>query len=118
MSKVAIFILADTETHEGLGRAVNALEAAKELKEAKSDVRVIFDGAGTKWVGELAKPEHRVHGLFAAVREQVSGACSFCAGAFGASEGVKASGVPFLSEYDGHPSIAKLISSGYQIITF
>jgi hypothetical protein len=27
MSKVAIVVLADTETHEGLGRVVNALEA-------------------------------------------------------------------------------------------
>ena len=64
MSKVAIIVLADTDTHEALGRLVNALEAAKELKEAKHDVRLICDGAGTKWVGELSKPEHRVHGLY------------------------------------------------------
>jgi hypothetical protein len=30
MSKVAIVVLADTETHEGLGRVVNALEAVKD----------------------------------------------------------------------------------------
>ena len=26
---------------------VNALEAAKELKEGNDDVRIVFDGAGT-----------------------------------------------------------------------
>lgn len=34
MSKVAIVVLADTETHGDMGRATNALETAKELKEA------------------------------------------------------------------------------------
>lgn len=118
MAKVAIVVLADTETHEGLGRVVNALEAVKELKEAGDDVRLIFDGAGTKWVGELSKPDHKVGKLFLAVKDKVAGVCAFCAGAFGAKESAKACDVPFLSEYDGHPSFRKLVAGGYQIITF
>jgi hypothetical protein len=35
MPKVAIVILADTETHESLGRVVNALEAVKEFKDGQ-----------------------------------------------------------------------------------
>jgi hypothetical protein len=46
--KLAIVILAGTESHEGLGRIVNGLEAAKEAKEHGDDLRVIFDGAGTE----------------------------------------------------------------------
>lgn len=46
MSKVAIVVLADTDTHEGLGRVVNALEAVKEFKDGHDDVQLIFDGAG------------------------------------------------------------------------
>lgn len=118
MSKIAIIVLADIETHEGLGRVVNALEAVKELKDGKDDVRLIFDGAGTRWVGELSKPEHRVHGLYAGVRDKVTGACAFCAGAFGAKQSVEAANVPLISEYDGHPSVKKLIDEGYQVITF
>lgn len=30
MAKMAIVVLADTETHEGLGRVVNTLEAVKD----------------------------------------------------------------------------------------
>jgi hypothetical protein len=38
MAKVAIVVLADTETHEGLGRVVNTLEAVKEFKDAHEEV--------------------------------------------------------------------------------
>ncbi len=46
------------------------------------------------------------------------GACRFCAAAFGVKEEVERSGIPLLGEYEGHPSIRKLVSQGYQIITF
>lgn len=118
MNKIAIVVLADTETHEGLGRVVNALEAAKEFKEGGDDVRIIFDGAGTKWVPELSKPESKAHGLYQAISDKVAGVCSFCAGAFGAKQGVQAVRVPFISEYEGHPSFRKLVNEGYQILTF
>lgn len=83
MAKVAIVVLADTGTHEGLGRVVNALEAVKEFKDAHDDVQLIFDGAGPKWIPELSKPDHKIHGLFEAVKDRIAGACEFCAGAFG-----------------------------------
>jgi hypothetical protein len=72
MAKVAVLVLADTETRKGLGRAVNAMIATKEFKDAGDEVRLIFDGAATKWVGELAKPDHRYHELFEAVRDRVA----------------------------------------------
>ena len=118
MEKVAIVVLADTETHEALGRMVNALEAVKEFKEAGDEVRLIFDGAGVKWVTELSKPEHRLRALFAAVKDKVTGVCDYCAGAFGVKEGVQACQLSLLSEYESHPSFKKLVSEGYQIITF
>ncbi|WP_447979956.1 DsrE family protein [Candidatus Nitrospira bockiana] len=118
MEKVAIVVFADTESHGDLGRLVNALEAVKEFKEAGDDVQLIFDGAGTKWIGELAKPDHKVKGLFDAVKDRATGACRFCAGAFGATESVTSGGVPLMGEYDGHPSFKKLVSQGYHVITF
>ncbi len=118
MSKVAIVVLADTESHGDLGRVVNALEAVKEFKEAKDDVQLIFDGAGSKWIPELSKPDHKIHGLFEAVKDRIAGACEFCAGAFGVEDKVVACGVKLAGEYEGHPSFRKLVSQGYQIITF
>ena len=45
--KVALVVLADNETHEGLGRVVNAMMAARELQEGGDHVRLVFDGGGT-----------------------------------------------------------------------
>jgi hypothetical protein len=119
MSKIAIVVLADTETHGDLGRVVNALETAKECKEAHDDVQVIFDGAGTQWVAQFAQPDHRLAGLYNSISDKVAGVCSYCANAFHVKkEEVKASGAKLLEEFEGHPSLRKLVSEGYQVITF
>lgn len=118
MSKAAILVLADTESHADLGRVVNALVATKEFKDAGDDVRLIFDGAGTRWPGVLSKPEHKAHKRYEAVREVVAGACGFCAHAFHATDQVHEADVKLLDEYEGHPSIKTLVDDGYQVITF
>lgn len=116
MNKVAIFVFADTETNEGLGRVVNALETAKEFKN--DDMRLYFDGTGTKWPKELAKAEHIAHKLYASVRSEVAGACSFCAAAFGAKDSLKAAGVELVGEHDDHISVKKLLSEGFHVTNF
>ena len=116
MNKLAIFIFADTESKEGLGRVVNALETAKEFKN--QDVQLYFDGTGTKWPGELAKEDHIAHELYESVRGKFAGACSFCAVAFGAKESARKANVQLLSEFDDHISVRKLLSEGYNILNF
>ncbi|MGH3518833.1 MAG: hypothetical protein ACRDQ7_15725, partial [Haloechinothrix sp.] len=104
MTKAAIIVLADTESHADLGRVVNALVATKEFKESGDDVQLIFDGAGTKWPGVLADPGHRAHKVYAAVEDVVTGACGYCAKAFHTVDGVEDAHVQLLNEYEGHPS--------------
>ena len=116
--KVAIVILADTTQADGLGRVVNGLMAAKEFKDAKDDVQVIFSGAGTKWIGEIASPEHKLNGIYNELQDSIVGACSFCAGAFGVSDKVKGLGVDLLEEYGANMSFRCLAQNGYQVITF
>lgn len=118
MNQVAIVVLADTETHGDLGRVVNALISAKEFKELGDDIRLIFDGAGTQWIGLLDDPNHRSHALFDGVRDVVYGACGFCARAFDSEDGVHNANVKMLEEYHDHPSIRGLVNAGYQVITF
>ncbi|MDD5615708.1 MAG: DsrE family protein [Candidatus Methanoperedens sp.] len=118
MIKVAIIVLADTETHEDIARVHNALLAAKEFKDVNDDFKLIFDGAGTKWIKELSKPDHMFHELFDSLKGKSTGVCSFCAGAFGIKESAMESSIPLMGEYEEHPSFRKLISQGYQIITF
>ncbi len=118
MAKAAIVVLADTESREGLGRVANALTATKEFKEEGHEVTVVFDRAGTRWVGELSDPEHKYNKHFESVKDEVEGACAYCARAFGVKEEVHESGVDLMGEFEGHPSLAKLVSQGYQVITF
>ncbi len=85
MVKIAVVIVADTETHGDLGRAVNALLMVREAKEAGDEIRLIFDGAGTKWIGILSDSGHRSHALYKAVEDQITGVCEYCVRAFEAT---------------------------------
>jgi hypothetical protein len=76
MSKIAVLLLADTDTGDALGRMANALTVVKEGKEEGDDVRLVLDGAGTKWAPELAKEDHKYHRLFEDVRDD-AGACVY-----------------------------------------
>jgi len=118
MQKVAIVILTDTTPADGLGRVVNGLMAAKEFKEAKDEVQVIFSGAGTKWLCELAKPEHMLHGVYTELKNSIAGACGFCAGAFGVADAIKQSDIGMLEEYGTNMSFRRLVQDGYQVIAF
>jgi hypothetical protein len=118
MAKAALVVLADTNSREGLGRVANALVTAAEFDEAGDEVTIVFDGAGTKWIPELADAEHKYHGRFEALKPRVAGACAYCAQAFGVRKEVEAAGVAMLDEYEQHPSLRRLVGDGYQVITF
>src|SRR5919198_6094917 len=64
MPKAALVVFAGTEGREGIGRVVNALVTAKEFKETGDEVTIVFDGAGTTWIGTLVDPSHRYHDAF------------------------------------------------------
>ena len=118
MAKLALVIFADKETHEGLARVVNALETAIESKENNDEVKIVFDGASTKWIPELANKDHKAHPLFDMVKDKVTGACEFCASAFGVKEKIKELNFPLLNEHHKHPSLRSYVAQGYSVITF
>ena len=91
----------------------------KELNEEGHDVQLIFDGGGTKWIEEFSK-EHKLTPLYQTLKTSgvIGGVCDFCVPEFGGDkELVKQENLPLISEYNGHPSIAKLVADGFQIIT-
>ena len=118
MSKVAIVILADIETKEDFGRAVNALMTAKEFKDAGDEVQIIFDGAGTRWIGKFTEDGGKYNSLFDSVKDKVSGVCGYCAGAFKVVEDASSNDIVLLDEVNGHPSFKKLVDEGFTILTF
>lgn len=118
MNKVAIVILADTKTEEGLGRAYNALMTAKEFRDAGDITKIYLDGTGTRWSAELSKPDHIAHALYLDVKDLVAGACGGCAAVFGATECVQDEQVTLLDEFGAGVSYRDMIQQGFQVLTF
>lgn len=123
--KTAIVILSDPDSgsEEALGRLFNGLAAAHEFKSRGDDVRVIFQGTGTRWLGRVTRPDHPAHGLFEGVKDAVAGASSGCATVFGAAEDVRRAGFELIHDYalpgtDGVPSLRSLVGDGYTVLTF
>lgn len=122
--KAAIIVLSDPNNGEdALGRVFNALATAYDFQQQGDEVSVLFQGAGTRWVGELNKSDHPVHELFNTVKDTVAGVSCGCAEVFGATEAVEKSGFDFIRDNAvpgtaGLPSLHKLASDGYTIITF
>ena len=118
MAKIGVVVFADTESHADLGRAFNALETVKESKAHEDDVKFIFDGAGTKWLTKFTDENHDAHPVYQQVEDQLTGACEFCAKAFGVKKELVDLGIPLLDEFEQHPSLRTLAAEGYQVITF
>lgn len=118
MAKAAILVLSDMERREGLGRVLNALEAVKELKDGGDEVELIFDGAGTTSAVAIAHPDHDLHRLYTQIQDQITGVCRYCARAYEVYEEAEEIGLPFLAEYDQHPSVRRLLHEGNEVITF
>ncbi|MEN8212883.1 MAG: DsrE family protein [Pseudomonadota bacterium] len=122
--KTAIIILSDPNSgEEALGRVFNALAAAYDYQQHDAEVTILFQGAGTRWIAELGKPDHPVHGLFEAVKERVAGVSRGCADVFGATGAVEKSAFGFVTDNAvpgtaGLPSLYRLASEGYSILSF
>ena len=123
--KAAILVLSDPNhgKEEALGRVFNALATAYDFKENGAEVKVLFNGTGTRWIAELSNPENPVHGLFEAVKDTVAGVSCGCADVFGAAEDVEKSGYDYLTENAvpgtrGLPSLRQLSEDGYSVLTF
>jgi hypothetical protein len=120
----AIVVLSDptSSSDEAFGRVFNALATAYDHRQAGDDVVMLFQGAGTRWVEQLEKPDHPAHALFEAVRDTIA-VSSACANVFGATDGAVGAGVPLLDDNpvpgtSGLPSLRKLIGTGHTVLTF
>ena len=84
---------------------------------------MLFQGAGTRWIGEVSKAEHPAHDLFEAVKDTVAGVSCGCADVFGASQEAEKSGFELIKDNpvpgtSGLPSLRKLTAEGYTVLTF
>lgn len=118
-----IVVLADPRGGEdALGRLFNALAATYDLKGRNSEVRLLFQGAGTRWSGVVTDPGHPAHALYRAVEDKVLGVSSGCSDFFGARDDAEGHGFAFVGDNavpgtSGLPSLATYAADG-PVITF
>ena len=120
MKKYAIIILTDATTgsDEALGRVLNALVLANDMVNRGDDVKVFFQGAGTRTINVLEESSHLGHGLYQNIKSKVY-ASKACSTAFTAN----ITTIPLLSEFEitglgGATSLAHYIHEGYFMISF
>ena len=123
--KSAIVVLSDpgSGSEEALGRVYNALAAAYDFEQRGDEVTLLFQGAGTRWPAQLSKADHPAHELFKQVEGLVAGVSSGCADVFDARDDAQAAGFDLINDNpvpgtSGLPSMRRLLSEGYAVLTF
>jgi len=124
MNKTAIIILSDPDNgEEALGRVFNGLAAAYDIQQHGSEVTILFQGTGTRWIKAINQPDHPLNGLYGLVRENIAGVSSGCADFFGAAEDARTHGLELIAENavpgtSGLPSIAGLLGTESTVLIF
>ncbi len=83
-------------------------------------VSVIIEGAATKLIGELAKPETPFAKLYQQLREQrlIACICKACSVKMGSYDEACEQGLPLGDDMQGHPSLEQYTKEGYEVMTF
>ena len=125
MSKTAIVLFSDPKAggEDALGRLFNAMFLTLELKDKGQEVALIFQGAGARWPAEVTQPTHPAHALYHAVADKIAGVCGGCADVFGATEGVKATGLTLVRDRQipgtaGILDLSRYLDQGFRLVTF
>lgn len=121
MDKLAIVILSDPKagSEESLGRLFNSLTTAYEYKKAGKEVKIIFQGTGTRWPEVLKDEKHPGYQLFNEVKDVVAGVSDACAKVWGADpSGFDLLGDNKVPNIPGVPSFLNLQNEGFAILLF
>jgi hypothetical protein len=115
MKKVALF------AYNGeLMCFIHVLLTAVDMQERGYDAKVVIEGAATKLVPELAKEANPMHQLYEKAKglDLIDGACKACSNKMGVLQEIEAERLRLLDEMSGHPSIARYMEEGFEVITF
>ena len=99
---------------------IHVLLNALDMQAQAFDCRIIIEGAATGLIPELAGREHPLNKLWEKTKAAglVDGVCRACSQKTGALAAAQEQGLALLDELNGHPSMARYRSAGYEILTF
>lgn len=97
----------------------HALLYAEDFVARGHTATVILEGPATLTAAEAhEKPVHVLHKLYGSALEAglIGGFCLACSKVSGAFEALSGQGLPALDELLGHPSPARFIDSGWEVL--
>ncbi len=100
---------------------VHVLFNALDMKQKGWDVRVVIEGSATGLIRSLEEdPDGPFTPLYRKVRDAglVDCACKVCSSKMGSLESARAQGLNLCAEMNGHPSIARYMEQGFEVLTF
>ena len=99
---------------------VHALLNALDMKDKGYDVKLVIEGSATMQIKELSKPDKPFAKIYEKAKEAglIDCACQACSNQTGSLESAKEQGIALCGEMSGHPSMARYIDAGYQVLIF
>jgi hypothetical protein len=99
---------------------LHVLLNALDMKEHGFEVKIVIEGSATKLIPDFAIEGNLLNGPYNKVQAEnlIDGVCKACATKMGTAEDAKTMGLALLGDMWGHPSMAKYLEDGYEVITF
>lgn len=83
-------------------------------------VKVVVEGAATRLITELGRPEAPFANLYRELRDKelLDCVCEACSVRMGTFTAAQEQGLTIDGEMKGHPSLERFVNEGFEIITF
>jgi len=115
MKKIALFVF-NGDPMCFIHVLLNALDMNAKGQEG----RIVIEGSATKLIPGLAKTENPLHVLWEKAKKAdvIDGVCKACSQKMGILDASIEQGLALLDEMNGHPSMARYMAEGFDIISF
>ena len=98
----------------------HALLNALDMKARNYDVKLIMEGSATKHIKGLSDPGQPFANLYQKAKDAglIDCVCHACSSKMESLGSAKEQELPICAEMSGHPSMAKYIEQGYEVVVF
>ncbi len=99
---------------------IHVLLNALDMHANGQEARIVMEGAATQLIPELGKPGNPLQPLWKKTRalDLVDGVCKACSNKMGTLASAEDQKLKLLDEMSGHPSMARYMAEGFEVITF
>ena len=93
---------------------------ALDMNERGYELKLVIEGSATKQLHELLEPTKPFAKLYERVKNAglIDCVCKACSAKMDTLASAQEQGLPICDEMSGHPSIARYLEDGYEIIVF